>query len=327
MKKILLLDTSIATQNVGDTIINKSIEINWPELFSSNFIVRFPSHTPPYLWWQQHFFPRKCNLAKHTDYKFLCGTNALYTNMFRPIPQWNINLLNASMLQGTVLLGVGSGINSSNINFYTKRLYSKVLSHDFVHSVRDDYTEEMLNKLGYKVINTGCPTIWGFTSDFCRQIPESKADSVIFTLTGYQSDVENDKMMVRLLQQNYNHLYFWPQTFEDLNYLKSLGRFEYQVIPPNLESYDKALEMDVDYVGNRLHGGIRALQHQKRSLIIAIDYRAENMLRNFSLPIISREKIKYDLEDIINSKTSVAVSGLDFEKIANWKSQFKFGDE
>lgn len=327
MKKILLLDTSIATQNIGDTIINSSIQINWPELFKSNFIIRFPSHTPPYSWWQQLFFPRKCNLAKNADYKFLCGTNALYSNMLRPIPQWNIHPWNTSMLSGTILLGVGAGINSKGINHYTKYLYSKVLSHDFVHSVRDGYTEEMLRKLGFEAINTGCPTIWGFTKSFCSQIPTTKADNVIFTLTGYQPNVENDKAMVRLLQRNYNNLYFWPQTYEDINYLNSLGEFKYQVIAPNLESYDKALEMDVDYVGNRLHGGIRALQHKKRALIIAIDYRATNMLKDFSLPIIPREKIVEMLECIINSQNSIAVSGLDLDKISLWKSQFNFGDE
>ena len=33
MKKILLLDTSVATQNVGDEIINDSIRMNWTELY------------------------------------------------------------------------------------------------------------------------------------------------------------------------------------------------------------------------------------------------------------------------------------------------------
>lgn len=325
MKKILILDTSVATQNVGDTIINKSVEANWPELFESNFIVRFPSHTPPYSWWQQLFFPRKCNLAKNADLKFLCGTNALYTNMLRPIPQWNVHLWNANLLKETILLGVGAGINSSTVNFYTKKLYTTVLSRDFVHSVRDDYSEEMLTKLGFKVVNTGCPTIWGFTPDFCKSIPETKADSVIFTLTGYQQDVKNDKAMIRFLQRNYNRLLFWPQTFEDINYIKSLGEFKFEIIPPNLESYDKVLEMDVDYVGNRLHGGIRALQHKKRSIIISIDYRAANMLKDFSLPIIRREDIEERLDDAINSKAPTIVTGLDFEKIATWKSQFDFG--
>ncbi len=327
MKKIILLDTSIGTQNIGDSIINNSISLNWPELFEDNFIVHFPSHTPPYSWWQQLFFPRKCNLVKHADYKFLCGTNALYTNMLRPIPQWNIHLWNKSMLKGTILLGVGAGVNSSDINHYTKHLYAKTLSHSFIHSVRDGYTEEMLRKLGFEVINTGCPTLWGFNEDFCNRIPSQKAENVIFTLTCYQPDIKNDRAMIKILQKNYNRLFFWPQTFEDLNYLRSLGDFDYSIIPPNLTGYDRALEMDVDYIGNRLHGGIRALQHKRRSLIIAIDYRASNMFSNFSLPIIKRESLVSDLDSLINSATPIKVYGLDFEKISTWKSQFSFEDE
>lgn len=324
MKKIMILDTSVGTLNTGDEIINSSIHMNWPELFESNYIYRYPTHTPPHSWWQQLFFAKRMSGYKEADYKFLCGTNALYTNMVRPLPVWNMHMLNAGMYEGTILLGVGAGINSKSVNLYTRKLYDKVLNHDFIHSVRDEYSKDMLERMGFKVFNTSCPTMWGLTKEHCSKIPAQKASSVVFTLTGYHSDRENDKAMFDILKKNYENLYFWPQTLSDLPYLESLGAEGYHVIAPNLEAYDRVLEGDVDYVGNRLHGGIRALQHCKRAIIISIDYRAENMAKNYSLPVIARETIREELNASINLCAPILIKGIDFELIEKWKSQFDF---
>lgn len=323
MKSILLLDTGIATQNIGDEIINDSIKRNWPELYEDNYIYRMPTHTPPYLWWQQLFFKKKMKAFDKADLKFLCGTNALYTNMFRPVPQWNLNLFNHKMYDGTILLGVGAGINSRRANLYTKHLYSKVLNREFIHSVRDDFTAKFLHDLGYKAINTGCPTLWGFVDDFCNDIPSQKSNRVVFTLTGYQPDIPNDKAMIDILSKNYDELYFWPQTLADLDYLNSLGHYNCSIVSPNLSSYDNILEQDVDYVGNRLHGGIRALQHKCRTIIISIDYRANNMRDKNSLPVIERSEIPSSLERWINRKQVIQITGIDSTAINEWKSQFK----
>lgn len=325
MKRILLLDTSIATQNIGDEIINDSIRKNWPDLFLKNFISKYPTHTPPYSWWQQLLCSSKFETIKKSDYKFLCGTNALYTNMGRPLPQWNVFLWNAPFLKNTILLGVGAGINSKHVNIYTKLIYGKLLSKEFIHSTRDEYTKKMLEDLGYKAVNTGCPTLWGLTDDFCDSIPREKSRKVIFTLTSYQRDLKNDKLMIDILNKNYEELYFFPQSFSDLEYLNELGSFDVKVIAPNLYAYDSILSKgDIDYVGNRLHGGIRALQHACRSLIIAIDYRAINMSKQYQIPIITREKIGNQLDNFINSINQTRISGLDFDLIDKWKKQFDF---
>lgn len=325
MKRVLLLDTSIATQNIGDEIINDSIRLNWKDLYEKNYICKFPTHTPPYSWWQQLLVPRKFEILSNSDYKFLCGTNALYTNMMRPLPQWNIHLWNKSFFRNSILLGVGAGINSKSINLYTRFLYHNVLSKNYIHSTRDEYTKHMLENMGYKAINTGCPTLWGFTDDFCKNIPAEKSKKVLFTLTGYQSDFENDKLMIDILSKNYEEMYFWPQTPTDLDYLRKMGDFNVEVITPNLYSYDKILSNNnIDYVGNRLHGGIRALQHACRSLIIAIDYRAENMSKQYRLPVIKRDNIASQLDKFINSSYRTRISGLDFELIQEWKNQFIF---
>lgn len=49
MKTVLMFDTSIATLNVGDEIINLSIKKNWPEIFNENYILTMPTHTPSFI--------------------------------------------------------------------------------------------------------------------------------------------------------------------------------------------------------------------------------------------------------------------------------------
>ena len=256
------------------------------------------------------------------DLKFLCGTNALYTNMLRPLPGWNINVFNLSLVKDTLCLGVGTGINSTSVNWYTRYLYSKVLSKKYIHSVRDEDTKIFLEKLGFKAYNTGCPTIWGLTPDLCAKISNTKSTSVVFTLTSYQPDQIRDKAMIDILKKNYKYLYFWPQTIGDLNYLKTLTDDLPIVVSLNLFSYDKILDTEIDYVGNRLHGGVRALQHAKRTIIISIDYRADNMSENYNLPIIKRKNILEELDNKINSKWETKVEGIDFDLIKKWKHQF-----
>jgi polysaccharide pyruvyl transferase WcaK-like protein len=56
----------------------------------------------------------------------------------------------------------------------------------------------------------------------------------------------------------------------------------------------------LDYIGTRLHGGIRALQHKRRSIIIAIDSRAKSFKNDFNLPVIDKDNLN-QLSKMINS--------------------------
>lgn len=323
-RKVILFDTSIATLNLGDEIIMNSIEHEMEEYLKNSYCIRMPVHTPLFHGYQ-NLLSKKIDRFSDVDYKFVCGTNLLYKNMLRPLPGWNITLFNTKLLKNSVLLGVGSGENSKKVTLYTKMLYSKVLSQDYYHSTRDEKTKEMLEGLGYKAINTGCPTVWSLNNQHCATIPKQKAESAVFSLTHYSNlkDIKNDKIMIEILKRNYKKLYFWPQSILDVDYLKSLEDNEdIIIIPPNLKSYEQILKNDVDYIGNRLHGGIFALQHKKRTIIIAIDHRARNMKKSYSLPIIDRNSIEKKLEKIINSYFETKVLGIDYKKINLWKSQF-----
>ncbi|WP_294753479.1 polysaccharide pyruvyl transferase family protein [uncultured Ruminococcus sp.] len=325
MRNILLLDTSVGSLNQGDDIINISIKKNWKELFERNYVMRLATHTPMYTTFQSFLYKDKLSVFKNADYKFLCGTNALYTNMLRPLPTWNINIINCGLVGGTICLGAGIGINSQKANIYTRILYDKVLNHDFTHSVRDNKTKEFLEKLGFKAENTGCPTLWGLTPEHCQSIPKRKGNTVVFTLTYYEKDQKNDKLMIDILCRNYDQVLFWPQCIKDLEYLSTIYDLKkIRVISPTIEGYDMVLSGEgVDYVGNRLHGGIFALQHKCRSIIISIDYRAERMSADYSFECIKREDISSELDKKINANWSTVITGIDFSKIESWKGQFK----
>ena len=133
-----------------------------------------------------------------------------------------------------------------------------------------------------------------------------------------------DKEMIAILRRNYDTIYFWPQCVDDLAYLNELNESEgIIVLPSNLESYERILQTaDIDYVGNRLHGGIYALQNKKRAIIISVDYRAEEMHKTFNIPCISRCQMAECLESKIQSSFETQITGLDFEKINNWLGQF-----
>lgn len=321
MKSVLLFDTGVATLNTGDEIINLSIKNNWPELFENNYLMTFPTHTPSFYWWQ-NILMKKNQIYANADLKFLCGTNILYTNMFRPEPAWNLFAWNTKIARNTICVGTGIGINSNRITRYTKRLFNKVLSHDFVHSVRDEKTKRFLENIGFKACNTGCPTLWGMTPEFCSQIPTQKGERVIFTLTSYEADKQKDQQMINILNRCYKEIYYWPQSFSDYEYIKQFSNIEnVTIVAPNLKAYDEILNNDIDYIGNRLHGGIFAMQHKCRTIIISIDYRAKEMAESYSFKCVERENMS-QLEDLINSEWVTEITGLDFEKIENWKRQF-----
>jgi polysaccharide pyruvyl transferase WcaK-like protein len=197
-----------------------------------------------------------------------------------------------------------------------------------MHSVRDEYTKKQLFSIGIKnVINTGCPTMWQFTPEFCDNVPTMKAKSVVFTLTDYNKDRKKDIFLIETLKKAYDSVSFWPQGMGDLTYMDSLGQKGIHIISPNLDSYDKLLhECDsLDYIGTRLHAGIRALQHKRRAVIIAVDNRATEIHKDTNIPIISRSDI-HSLPEIITSDIKTEIS-LKESNIKKWKAQFEAYNE
>jgi len=315
IKKIVLYNPAISSLNMGDHIIFDGAHNQLEELLNQAFVVEVSTHLP---------VSRYLRHTKDFDYKFVCGSNLLRGKMNRLFRQWDINIFNASQVGPCILVGTGWWQYGDEPNLYTKKLYKKVLSSNYYHSVRDSYTEKQLRKMGFNnVINTACPTMWSLTKEHCSDIPKDKANEVVCTITDYNKDIERDSKLFQILCDNYENVYLWIQGTKDYEYFKVLNidNEKVKIISPNLKSYDSVLEKDIDYVGTRLHAGVRALQKKKRTIIIGIDNRAIEKQKDFNLTCINRDEIEA-LEEKINSVFSTEIN-IPIDNINKWKSQFK----
>lgn len=323
MKKCIVFDTSIGSLNIGDQIINESFYKEKVSALEESFIVKYPTHTPVSHFYQNTKFNRFYRYVKSCDYKFIIGTNLLSSNMFEPWPNWNVNIFNYKPYVDSILVGVGYN-GEKKANFYTKTLYKRMFSKEYVHSTRDEKTKEILEELGFKAINTGCPTFWGLTKEHCSKIPTKKAKKVIFTLTDYCKDVKNDQELINILNSNYDEVMYWVQGSNDLEYFKTLKNIEkIKIIPPILERYKEELSKgEVDYVGTRLHAGIFAMQNYCRTIILIVDNRARDIKATYNIVALERENLANNLEKMINKEFDTQIN-IKEDKINEWKSQFK----
>lgn len=120
-------------------------------------------------------------------------------------------------------------------------------------------------------------------------------------------------------------MFFWPQGSGDIEYfslIKSkLGNNEIKVMDFSLSDYNNLLDNNIiDFVGTRLHAGIRSLQKKCRTIIIGIDNRAIEMKKDINLPVIERNKLD-SLESLINSTWQPKIN-LPIDSINQWKEQF-----
>lgn len=316
MKKITILDTSVGTLNMGDEIIVDSVNRELRKIFKERTMyIKLPTH--------ERISRYSHRIINDSNFSFVAGTNLLSSkhNLFRG-NQWRINLLDAYKFENVILMGVGWNNYQNDPGFYTSLVYKNALTGNYFHSVRDSYTKKKLNSIGItNVYNTGCPTMWELTKEHCSDIPEKKAESVVFTLTDYNKNPQKDRELIEILNNNYNKVYFWIQGSEDYEYVNSLSK-SIIFVDPTLRSYDDLLESDedLDYVGTRLHAGIRAMQKKRRSIIIGIDNRAMEKQKDFNINVLKRDDIS-NLEELINNDILTDIN-LNMDSIRAWKEQF-----
>src|SRR5262249_49925585 len=119
----------------------------------------------------------------------------------------------------------------------------------------------------------------------------------------------------------YQAVFFFGQQPGDFQYLQQLDVGSVNILSPSLEAYDRFLtEEATDYVGTRLHGGIFALQHGRRALIIEVDNRAAEITKDPGLPVFARQ----DGEGLVrwiggSQPTSIQLPAA---AIALWRNQF-----
>lgn len=312
---VALLDTSLNSENSGDQIIMEACNKIFKEIFVNSKIIRIPTHTY-----------NTNSESLHSFLKILCGTNIIYSRMENQ-KQWYLPN-DLSSYYNTVLLGVG--LSDVDINkktsLYTKLFFNKILSKDYYHSVRDKRTLKRLNDMGIKnVLNTTCPTMWTLNNKILNKIPKSKSRTVVTSITDYCFDKQQDKLMLSILDQEYEEVIIWVQGSHDVDWClsKIIDLNKYKVIGPNLEDLERTInKTSFDYIGTRLHAGIKCLNSLKRTIVIAVDERAKAISEDTNLPTINRNEIGHKLSNMINSsfKTDIVLPNKEINK---WKQQFK----
>lgn len=321
-----LLNTAIRTCNQGDYIIVESVKRELADFLDRSFVIELPTHAP--IMRQREFGFRPENNSDYCalnrlEYAFLCGTNLLAKDITTKWNQWNIQENDLSVLAGKVIsVGVGSASSFDCFSRRAKGLYSKVFSKHHYHSARDARTKSLLESCGLKALNTGCATMWMLNDKFCADIPRNKSNIVVATLTDYKQDPIYDTQLLKLLIRQYDEVYFWMQGIDDLAYISALG-FEKKVnlIPPSLAAYNTFLkETDCDYVGTRLHAGIKAMQARKRSIIIGVDNRSSDISKTYGINYVPRDDID-EVNRMINISLETRV-GINESAINAFLSQF-----
>ena len=292
------------------------------EIFPYSHMINYPTHYP-----LSRYALKK---SWSNELAFVGGTNILRSKRrFRAHRNpWALAFFDARRMTPAILMGVGSFKYSGKPDWKAKWFYRRALSPVWIHSVRDNYTMNKLAQMGItNVVNTGCPTMWRLTEEHCKQIPYTRAKNVVFTLTDYNRDPDRDAILMEILMKNYEKIFFWPQGSGDFEYVKLLMKFDWnnriKIIPSHLRAFDKTLEQvqRLDYVGTRLHAGIRALQKACRTIIIGIDNRAIEKHRDFNIPVCSRNDADV-LSKTIEESFETQIH-LPEENIKKWKLQFE----
>jgi polysaccharide pyruvyl transferase WcaK-like protein len=317
MRLLTIMDTSVASSNLGDQIIMEAVRSELAALFPEPDLHTFDVAT------HQWMDRRHRALVRGSELALVGGTNLLSSRMWhRPI--WRVGPFDALAGLEVVLMGCGWYQYQHRPDPYSRWLLRGLLSPRHLHAVRDSHTERMLRALGIpKVVNTGCPTLWPLTPEHCARVPAEKAPAVVTALNSYPGlrDPQADRHLLDLLRRHYREVHCWVQTFGDHDYARGLGG-DLHLLGPSVRALDEALESDrpLDFVGPRLHAGIRALQKGRRTIIVEIDNRAREMGRDFGLPTVPRHALDR-LERAVLEPLPVRIEP-PWAEIERWRAQF-----
>lgn len=311
---VALLDTSIASTNLGDEIIMEAVRRHLTEILPDASFSVVATH--------ERMGRKSRSLIDRATLAFVGGSSLLSSRMWLK-SVWQLSPLDALKERDVVLMGVGWYQFQRKPDPYSRWLLRRFISRDRLHAVRDEYSKQMLESIGIKnVVNTGCPTMWNLTEEHCHSIPHEQAESVVTTLNTYMPDERLDAQFLRLLRRHYRQVYFWVQTQSDFDYSKRLDP-DLIYLKPRLNTFDELLrsKLSLDYVGNRLHAGLRALAHQRRSVIIEIDNRAHGIGKDFGVPTVKRSDLE-GLERMITGRRETRIE-LPAQTIEQWKNEYR----
>ena len=313
-QSLIIFDPSIVTRNIGDEIISQACAKEIAEIFPGRFLCHVPTH--------EVIGPRTYKLLHQSQLALLAGSNLLTGRMLGD-RGWRIGPKDLVFVTDLVAMAIGWRSYGATPSWPSKLMLRRFLSRKWQHSVRDTHTAGVMRRLGFdNVLMTSCATMWRLTPEHTADIPTHKAENVVFTLN-YNNAGERDRALIDLLKRHYERVFFFPQGIDDIAYGQSFGDGSFVQLDPTLQAFDRLLssELDLDYVGLRLHGGIRALQHKRRTAIISIDNRAREIARDTDLPVIGQDEIGERLETMLIEPRQTALR-IPFDAIKAWKDQF-----
>ncbi|MEP3629071.1 MAG: polysaccharide pyruvyl transferase family protein [Hyphomicrobiales bacterium] len=316
--ELTVFDTAIGSQNLGDQIIMKAAYGELRRLFPQAHLWSLPTH--------DHFGPAGRKRLRHSLFSIACGTNLIHQEMPKrghwrlpkrfPIP---VGYYHPKRL---ALMAVGSNaedLSSSAASFLKKSLWSAVPV-----SSRDKKTADILSKGNLSAAHTTCVTMWDLPKDHAEQLPKHKAEAAVVCLTGTRKApherVAFDIQLLEKVRSSYKKCYYWPQGQVDMEYFLSLDQSGFEVLPHSLEAYENLLtsQPSLDYIGARLHGGILAMMHGCRPLIVKVDNRAADIGDSVNLPVIGIEDLD-SIDTMINQPRETRVS-VPYDAIEMWRS-------
>ncbi|MBL0273033.1 MAG: polysaccharide pyruvyl transferase family protein [Chitinophagaceae bacterium] len=328
-KYITLLDPVLKSNNeeissnLGDLIISRSMISILSDIFPEKEIIRFSPSAD--------LDNKQKKLIQKAAYSFIGGSNLLFSDLrdYRQILIRKGKLLwLIPGIKNMILFGPGWGEGYGNKSTLKTRLfYKNILSSKYIHAVRDEYSEEKLkSEINYKVLNTNCPSTW--TLDGKKTNLQNKSTTVLFTLTDYNKEITTDNILIQNLCEYFKQLVFFPQGANDIEYITTLEQYiknkgRINMLPFDLGSFDSFIKTeDFNYVGTRLHGGIRCIQQDKAALILSVDHRALEMAKNSGLPVIKRNDLGLLKKWLEGNKIFNTNITLPIKNINNWRQQF-----
>ncbi|MBN9202791.1 MAG: polysaccharide pyruvyl transferase family protein [Microbacterium chocolatum] len=305
--RIALLSTALDSTNDGDSIIYASVLREVPELAH---VPAIPTHRTP--------TGTELQTADSAQILVVTGSNIL-TGKAGHDRQWPLTERELAAYENKVVfLGVGWREYEADTTEGGTRL--KRLMHPQVPvSARDAHTLQILARMDIAAVDTGCPTMWSLPS--VVQTPGAR-DECVATLTDYRPDLLRDQFMIRVLARHYRLVHIWPQSANDLEKLTKMW------LPSNVRIADRGLDsldallLDRDYVGTRLHAGVRAMQLGSPAIVISVDNRAREIALSTGLPVLRRSADVRQLRLALRQPSKVELS-IPHRSISDWLTSFR----
>lgn len=268
---IVLFTPHTASSNLGDEIIHLYVKRFLRNIHPDEQIIELPS--------QLLFFSRRANKHLRNASKIYIGGSNLFSMRFPRIHQFAGIVPLILSRKKVVLLGVGQHSYEPRRWPLNKLLWTSVLDDSSIHLLRDQQCCESILSLGRNALNSGCITLSAVVPFVVHNL--EKIENIVFTLTYYRENIDRDKAFVQYLYSLEKNIYFWPQDYQDIEYLKSLrSDCNFNYLEPNIESFTVALDSNSMYIGTRLHAGIHALNLKVPSFIYLIDNRSIEMKKD-----------------------------------------------